>query len=82
MPKSKLVDARRIVNHRNVAFQISIEEALLITGMSKKELAKRTGIAQSTVYHDLRYPETVTIDRARRYFDSLDVPQEKRGTCL
>lgn len=82
MPKCKLVDARSCVNRRNVNFQISIEEALLITGMSKKDLAKRSGIPQSTIYHDLKFPESMTIGRARKYFDSLDVPSERRGTCL
>ena len=80
MPKSNLV--RPSPNKRDVAFNLAITEGLLMNGMSKRDLIKKSGIAPSTVYNDLKHPDRMTVGRARRYFDVLQLPSEKRGAYL
>lgn len=80
MSRSNLV--RPSPNKRDVAFLCAITEGLLMNGMNKRDLIKKSGIASSTVYADLKHPERMTIGRARRYFDVLHIPAEKRGQYL
>lgn len=80
MPKSNLV--RPSPNRKDVAFNLTITEGLLTNGMSKRDLIKKSGIAPSTVYNDLKHPDRMTVGRARRYFDVLQIPAEKRGQYL
>lgn len=80
MPRSNLVKSAQ--NRQDINFNLTIAEGLLINGMTKKDLIRKSGIAQSTVYADLKHPERMTIGRARRYFDVLHIPAEKRGQYL
>lgn len=80
MPRSNLVKSAQ--NRQDINFNLTIAEGLLINGMTKRDLIKKSGIASSTVYADLKHPERMTIGRARRYFDVLHIPAEKRGQYL
>lgn len=81
MPKSNLVP-RNTRNKKDVNLLIAINEGLLMNCMKNKDLIKKSGIPQSTVYNDLRNPSSMTIERARIYLDVVEAPKESREGIL
>lgn len=60
-----------------IEFRASINRYLLLRGMNKKDLAKRTGIPESTLHRHLREQEKFSLSEIRRIRDVLNMPHEE-----
>lgn len=60
----------------------SIENRMRIMGYDKREVAKKSGFAESTFYYRLRQPETFSLRELRVVFKVLRYPAEEAEKIL
>ena len=78
MPAIK-VSAEEKENRETIA---KIESYMILSGIKKPELAKKTFIPYSTLASRFNKPDTFTRGELRRICKVLSIPREDRGTLI
>lgn len=69
---------RNIPEEQNCIFRGSIRNQMEIRRTSIPELAKKSGIKESTLYAKIRKPDTFTLRELRNIYKALQLPVEEK----
>lgn len=75
MPRSMV---RNIPEEQNCIFRGSIRNQMEIRRTSVQELAKKSGMKESTLYAKIRKPDMFTLRELRNIYKALQLPVEEK----
>lgn len=65
-----------------IEFRACINRYLLLRGMNKNDLSKRTGIPIATLYKRLREQDSMQIQELRRIGHTLNIPADELAKVI
>ena len=75
MPRSMV---KNIPEEQNCVLRGSIKNMMEIRRTTVPEVARKSGMKESTLYAKIRKPETFTLRELRRLYKTLQVPDEEK----